>query len=421
MKLFKHGFIFIPHGFEKKDFAVEGNCIRIVTDNESETFYDSVTDCSNCYIVPGFVDVHVHFREPGFFYKETIETGSYAAAKGGYTTVCTMPNLKPAPSSLDTLNEQLRLIEKNACIHVLPFGTITQDQSGHGELSDMEAMADYVAGFSDDGKGVQEGDLMKKAMLKAKALNKPIVAHCEDESYLHGGYIHEGEYAKKHQHVGICSESEWKQVERDLQLVKETGVAYHICHVSTKESVELIRQAKKEGINVTCETGPHYLILCDEDLQESGDFKMNPPLRSKEDRKALIEGVLDGTIDMIATDHAPHSFEEKNKGLKDSLFGIVGLETSFQLMNTYFVQKNLMSLEQLMKLMAINPRSRFHLPQIYIEDGAIADFTIINLDEEHTIDRNTFVSKGKATPFDGMKVYGEVKQTFVDGQCVYKK
>ena len=319
-------------------------------------FGASVYNSSQYMIFPGFCDVHVHLRQPGFSYKETIKSGTQASAHGGYTTVFSMPNLKPVPDSAEHLKEQLDIIKKDAVINVLPYGAITVGQNGE-ELSDMEGMAKDVIAFSDDGRGVQSEEMMKEAMLRAKALGKIIVAHCEDNSLLHGGYVHDGVYASKHSHRGICSESEWKTIKRDLELCRQTGCAYHVCHISCKESVELIRQAKAQGIDVTCETGPHYLILTDEDLKEDGRFKMNPPLRSKEDRQALIEGVLDGTIDMIATDHAPHSQEEKSRGLEKSAFGIVGIETAFQLLYTHLVKKNIISLERLVELLAVNPKS----------------------------------------------------------------
>ncbi len=364
------------------------------------------------FIFPGFCDVHVHFREPGFSYKETISSGSRAAARGGYTAVCTMPNLNPTPDSREHLEEQLRLIEDDAVIHVYPYGTITVGQQGT-VLSDMEGLAKDVIAFSDDGRGVQEEKMMRAAMLKAKSLGKMIVAHCEDNSLLEGGYIHKGEYAAAHAHRGICSESEWKPIERDLQLAKETGCAYHVCHISCKESVELIRKAKAEGVNVTCETGPHYLIMDDSDLQEDGRFKMNPPLRAKEDRLALIEGIKDGTIDMIATDHAPHSAEEKAKGLEKSAFGIVGIETAFPLMYTHLVQKGILSLERLVELLAVNPRKRFGI-------AFCDDYTVWDLEALTTIDPNNFLSKGKATPFTGWQVYGSCCCTVSDRKIVYK-
>lgn len=369
-------------------------------------------DFQNCVIFPGFCDVHVHFREPGFSYKETIKTGSLAAAHGGYTAVCTMPNLNPVPDSAEHLDEQLNIISKDAVINVYPYGAITVGQKGE-ILSDMRAMTNNAIAFSDDGRGVQSEQLMREAMLTAKKLGKIIVAHCEDNSLLHGGYIHDGIYAKAHNHKGICSESEWKPIERDLKLAKETGCAYHVCHISCKESVELIRKAKAEGVNVTCETGPHYLILTDDDLQEDGKFKMNPPLRSKDDRAALIEGIADGTIDMIATDHAPHSAEEKSKGLANSAFGIVGIETSFQLIYTHLVKKNIISLEKAIELLAINSRKRFNIP---LGD----DCTVWNLNEKTLINPNDFISKGKATPFENTEVFGKCLLTVCGGKTVYK-
>ena len=312
-------------------------------------------------ILPGFCDVHVHFREPGFSYKETMETGALASAHGGYTDVCTMPNLSPVPDSREHLEEQLSLIREKACIRVHPYGAITVGEKGE-QLVDMASLSENVCGFSDDGRGVQSDEMMRRAMLEAKRLGKIIAAHCEVNDLLRGGYIHDGVYAASHGHRGICSESEWAQIKRDLELVKETGCKYHVCHISTRESVELIRQAKKQGLDVTCETGPHYLVLCDEDLQEDGRFKMNPPLRGREDKEALIEGLLDGTIDMIATDHAPHSAEEKGRGLEKSLMGVVGIETAFAVMYTHFVKKGIITLEKLVQLMCVNPRERFGLP-----------------------------------------------------------
>ena len=369
------------------------------------------------YIFPGFVDVHVHLREPGFSYKETVKSGTLASAHGGYTAVCSMPNLNPVPDSRENLDEQLCVIERDACIRVYPYGSITVGQQGE-RLSDMEAMADDVIAFSDDGRGVQSDDMMREAMLKAKALGKMIVAHCEVNELLRGGYIHDGEYARAHGHKGICSESEWRQIERDLRLAEETGCAYHVCHISTKESVEIIRQAKKRGVDVTCETGPHYLILCDEDLQEEGRFKMNPPLRSREDREALIEGIKDGTIDMIATDHAPHSAEEKSKGLAGSLMGVVGIETAFPLLYTHLVLKGVITLERLIELMSINPRRRFAVGG-GTDDGDCADFTVVDLDAEYAIDSGDFYSMGKATPFEGCRVKGKIIHTFLKGEKIF--
>lgn len=368
-------------------------------------------DSSEYVIFPGFCDVHVHFREPGFSYKETIATGSRAAARGGYTAVCTMPNLNPVPDSVENLGIQRRLIEETACIHVYPYGAITIGEQGEA-LSDLEGMAPDVVGFSDDGRGVQSDDMMRQAMLRAKALGKPIVAHCEVNSLLRGGYIHDGDYAKAHGHRGICSESEWGQIARDLQLVKETGCAYHVCHVSAKESVALIRKAKAEGLDVTCETGPHYLVMDDSDLQEDGRFKMNPPLRGKEDREALIQGILDGTIDMIATDHAPHSAEEKSRGLEKSAFGIVGIETAFPILYTCLVKPGILSLNKLLELLCVNPRRRFGLP-------LGTDYSIWDLNAAYPIDPEDFLSKGRATPFAGWQVNGKCIATICDGKLVY--
>ena len=368
-------------------------------------------DSSEYVIFPGFCDVHVHFREPGFSYKETIATGSRAAARGGYTAVCTMPNLNPVPDSVENLRVQRRLIEETACIHVYPYGAITIGEQGEA-LSDLEGMAPDVVGFSDDGRGVQSDDLMRQAMLRAKALGKPIVAHCEVNSLLRGGYIHDGDYAKAHGHRGICSESEWGQIARDLQLVKETGCAYHVCHVSAKKSVALIRKAKAEGLDVTCETGPHYLVMDDSDLQEDGRFKMNPPLRGKEDREALIQGILDGTIDMIATDHAPHSAEEKSRGLEKSAFGIVGIETAFPILYTCLVKPGILSLNKLLDLLCVNPRRRFGLP-------LGTDYSIWDLNAAYPIAPEDFLSKGRATPFAGWQVNGKCIATICDGKLVY--
>ena len=373
----------------------------------------SVFNSSRYALLPGFCDVHVHFREPGFSYKETIASGSACAARGGYTAVCTMPNLNPVPDSVEHLKVQTDLIETDACIHVYPYGAITVGEKGE-VLADLEGMAPNVCGFSDDGKGVQSDDMMRAAMLKAKALGKMIVAHCEVNDLLHGGYIHDGEYAKLHGHRGICSESEWAQVARDIELVKQTGCAYHVCHISTKETVDIIRKAKAEGVNITCETGPHYLVMNDMDLQEDGRFKMNPPIRSEEDRKALLEGLLDGTIDMLATDHAPHSAEEKSRGLEKSVFGVVGLETAFPIMYTYLVKPGIMTMERLIEVMVDAPRKRFGL-----ELGC--DFSIWDLEKEYEVDPADFVSLGKATPFTGWRVCGECVATVCGGKIVYRK
>ena len=399
------------------------NKIQIMNTAVDAHFGESVLNCISDlgirvstfeYVVfPGFCDVHVHFREPGFSYKETIRTGSRCAARGGYTAVCTMPNLNPAPDTKDHLRQQLQIIENDACIHVYPYGTITMGEQGQ-TLSEMEVMAPDVCGFSDDGRGVQSDEMMLSAMEKAKQLGKMIVAHCEINALLRGGYIHDGAYAKAHGHRGICSESEWGQIKRDLELVRKTGCPYHVCHISTKESVALMRQAKAEGLDVTCETGPHYLILDDADLQEDGRFKMNPPLRSKEDREALVQGILDGTIDMIATDHAPHSSEEKSKGLEGSAFGIVGLETAFSTLYTHLVKPGILSMEQLVKLLCDNPRKRFGIPM-----GL--DFSLWALDQSYIVNPEEFLSMGKATPFAGSELYGRCILTVCDGKIVWQE
>ena len=362
-------------------------------------------------VLPGFCDVHVHFREPGFSYKETIKSGTMAASHGGYTAVCTMPNLDPVPDSRENLDLQLDIIKRDACIKVYPYASITKGEKGE-TLSDIETLTDAVA-FSDDGRGVQSDEMMRLAMIKAKSLSKMIVAHCEVNSLLHGGYIHDGEYARLHNHRGISSESEYLQIKRDIQLSKEIGCPYHVCHISTKESVDLIRKAKIDGVDITCETAPHYLILDENDLKEDGFYKMNPPLRSENDREALLEGIIDGTIDMIATDHAPHSLEEKSRGLEKSLFGIVGIETAFPLLYTKLVKKGIFSFDRLMELLYLNPRKRFDLPF----DNS---YSVWDLDKEYVIDSGDFLSKGKATPFLGEKVYGQCICTVLDGKKVYE-
>ena len=370
------------------------------------------------YALPGFTDVHVHLREPGFSYKETIATGTRAAARGGYTAVCAMPNLQPAPDSPEHLRAQLDIIERDAVIDVRPYGTITVNEEGQ-ELADLEGMAKDAVAFSDDGHGVQNPDMMKAAMRKAKSLHRLIAAHCEDNSLLRGGVIHDGEYARAHGIPGICSESEWGQIARDIDLVRETGCGYHVCHISTKESVELIRRAKAEGLDVSCETAPHYLLLTDADLQDEGRFKMNPPVRSREDRAALIEGLIDGTVDLIATDHAPHAAEEKAKGLRGSAMGIVGLETAFPLLYTHLVKKQgIIPLERLVDLMSAAPAKRFGLDS-GITPGKAANLALWDLDAEYAIDPADFQSKGKATPFEGWKVCGRCVETIYHGQTVW--
>ncbi len=380
---------------------------------------DSVFQFNNCAVFPGFIDVHVHLREPGFFYKETIKSGSLACARGGYTAVCSMPNLNPVPDSLENLQKQLDIIKSDAAINVLPYGSITVGQKGE-MLSAMAVMAPYVCAFSDDGRGVQSEEMMLDAMKTAKSLGKMIVAHCEDNSLLNGGYIHMGKYAAAHGHRGICSESEWKPIERDLKLAAKTGCSYHVCHISTKESVDIIRKAKAAGVDVTCETAPHYLILSDKDMQEHGRFKMNPPLRDESDRLALIEGVCDGTIDMIATDHAPHSAEEKGRGLENSAMGIVGIETAFPLLYTYLVKQNIITLDKLVELMSTNPAKRFGFNSS-LADGMPADFTVFNLNKKYIINPDDFVSMGRATPFEGYEVFGECLMTVSKGNIAWQK
>ena len=387
----------------------------LVADSETRT-----VDCRGKHIVYGLVDVHVHLREPGFSHKETIRTGTMAAAHGGYTTVCSMPNLNPAPDTAEHLQQQLDIIERNAVIEVLPYASITLGQLGHGELVDFESLSAKVAGFSDDGRGVQSEELMAEAMRRAKAVGSRIVAHCEVNGLLRGGYIHDGEYCRTHNHRGICSESEWEQVERDIRLAEKVGCQYHVCHISTQESVDLVRRAKARGLNVSCETGPHYLLLCDMDLQEEGRFKMNPPLRSAEDRDALIGGILDGTIEVLATDHAPHAADEKAKGLERSPFGIVGIETAFPLMYTHFVKTGRMTFDHLMDIMSANPRRLFGLGGRFAE-GERADLAVMDLDREYEIRSEEFLSMGHSTPFEGWKVCGECVMTICRGEVAYEK
>lgn len=409
--LFQNATVYQDGGFVQKDLMVADGVI-VSASGSCSPMAEQTVDLSGKFVFPGFVDVHVHLREPGFVIKETIATGTAAAAHGGYTCVCAMPNLSPPPDGMSGLTPQLKAIESTARIPVLPFGTITVGQQGE-TLADLEAMAPYVAGFSDDGRGVQSEGLMAEAMRRAKALGKIISAHCEQNDLLEGGYIHKGEYATAHGHRGICSESEWRPIERDIRLAKETGCAYHVCHISTKESVALIRKAKAEGVDITCETAPHYLVLDDSDLQEDGRFKMNPPLRGVEDRNALVEGLLDGTIDMIATDHAPHTAEEKSKGLEKSLMGVVGLETAFAVLYTKLVKTGVISLEKLIELMAVTPRKRFGI-------SGDAGFTVWDLSAEWTVDPEKFLSKGRATPFAGERLFGKCVLTVVNGKTVYK-
>ena len=416
--LFKNATVFTENNFGKFDVLVTDNKITKVEPNIELGNFDVVYNLENLYLLPGLIDVHTHLREPGFIYKETIKTGTTAAARGGYTSICAMPNLNPVPDCLENLRPQLDAIKKDALINVYPYGSITKKEEGQ-ELANFEEMKEYVIAFSDDGKGVQDENMMTKAMQHAKKLNKKIVAHCEENSLLKGGYIHDGEYARLNNHKGICSESEWKPIKRDIELSKKTGCEYHVCHISAKESVQIIREAKKQGIKVTCETGPHYLVLNDMQLQEDGRFKMNPPIRAEEDRLALIEGIKDGTIDMIITDHAPHSKEEKSKGLEKSAMGIVGLEVAFPVLYTNLVKTGIITLEKLLELMNTNPRKIFGIGT-EIKIGQNADLTVYDLNEQYTIDTNDFVSMGKATPFAGDKVYGKCKMTMVNGKIVYE-
>ncbi len=376
-------------------------------------------DLKGLTVFPGFVDVHVHLREPGFFYKETIKSGTVASAAGGYTDVCSMPNLNPCPDTFAHLKEQLDIIEKDAVIHVHPFGTITKGQKGE-ELSDITEMKDYVIGYSDDGRGVQSESMMLSAMETVKKLGKIISAHCEDNDLLFGGYIHDGEYARLNGHKGICSESEWGPIKRDIELVKKTGCKYHVCHISTKESVEIIRKAKADGVDITCETGPHYLTMNDMMLKDEGRFKMNPPIRSEEDRLALVEGIKDGTIDVIATDHAPHSAEEKSKGLSKSLMGVVGIETAFAVCYTKLVKTGIITLEKLIELLNVNAKKRFGIGG-EIKVGSNANLTVFDLYEKYVVESKNFLSCGKATPFENEELYGKCKLTLCDGKTVYNE
>ena len=405
--LFKNAVIYDEGVMKKCDMLLSDATLSVFSGESTE----GISIFENVAILPGFCDVHVHLREPGFSYKETVESGTMAAARGGFTAVCSMPNLSPCPDSKENLKLQLDRIKEGASIAVFPFGTITKGEAGI-EMSDMEDIAPDVIGYSDDGRGVQNEKMMLEAMQRAKALGKPISAHCEDNSLLYGGYVHDGEYAKAHGHRGISSESEYGPIARDVELVKKTGVDYHVCHISTKESVEIIRKAKAEGVNITCETGPHYLILDDSRLEENARFKMNPPLRSPSDREEMVRGLLDGTIDMIATDHAPHSAEEKAKGLEKSAMGVVGLETAFPLMYTHFVKTGKITLERLVELMSKNPRARFNI------DSDVG-FTVFDLSDSYEINPEDFLTKGRATPFEKEKVFGRCLITVYGGKAVY--
>lgn len=418
--LIKGAFVYMGAGFSKLDVLITDGKINTLSTSISTNGVDAVFYAQDKYLIPGFVDVHVHLREPGFSYKETIKTGTLAAAKGGYTAVCPMPNINPVPDSVENIKTELEMIKKDAVINVYPFASITKGRKGGGELVDFEALKDLAVGFSDDGTGVQKEHDMALAMEKCAKLGKIISAHCEVNDLLKGGYIHDGEYCKAHGHKGICSASEYEQIDRDCKLAKKTGVHYHVCHISTKESVEIIRKAKANGVNVTCETGPHYLTMCDKDLQENGRFKMNPPLRSEDDKDALLNGILDGTIDVIATDHAPHSADEKSKGLADSAMGVVGLETSFAVLYTKLVKTGFISLEKLVELMSVNPRRIFDLPGGEIKEGENADLTLLDLNAEWCVNPNEFLSMGKATPFEGWQLQGKNVMTMCGGKTVYE-
>ena len=404
---------------ESADVAISNGLIERIAADIQPQQDDKVYDCTGLTVMSGFVDLHVHLREPGFSAKETIATGTAAAAHGGFTTVCSMPNLAPAPDSVDNLKQQLEIIERDAVIKVLPYATITRKRIGD-ELVDFAALKPYVAGFSDDGTGVQSEEVMRAAMAEAAKNDAIIAAHCEVDELLRGGYIHDGESARINGHRGICSESEWKQVERDIELVAEAGCRYHVCHISTKETVELIRQAKARGLKVTCETGPHYLTMCDMDLKEEGRFKMNPPIRSAEDRDALIAGLQDGTIDVVATDHAPHTAEEKSRGLERSAMGVVGIETSFAVIYTKLVKEGIISLEKVVDVLAEAPRRIFNLGG-GLQEGEAADIAVLDLEKSFTVDPSTFLSKGRSTPFEGWQLQGECCLTLVDGRVAYER
>ena len=412
--IIKGGYV-VGRGVE--DIAIVEGRIAERGENIAVAEGDKIISAEGLMVAPAFVDVHVHLREPGFGYKERIETGTMAAARGGYTTVCPMPNLNPVPDSVENLKVQQDIIECDAKIEVLPYAAITVGRKGT-ELVDVEALHDKVCAFSDDGSGVQVDGMMERAMTEAVKYDALIAAHCEVEELLKGGYIHDGEYARQHGHKGICSESEWAQVKRDIEIAERLGCRYHVCHISTKETVQLVREAKARGVKVTCETGPHYLIFTDMDLQEDARWKMNPPIRSAEDREALVEGIKDGTIDMIATDHAPHSIEEKSRGLKDSAMGIVGLETAFAALNTHLVRKGVITLEHLVKIMSENPRKVFRI-EGGIEVGDRADVVLLDVDKQWRVDSEKFYSMGKITMFDGREMTGDVVMTLHRGEVVY--
>ncbi|WP_308567883.1 dihydroorotase [uncultured Eubacterium sp.] len=418
--LIKGALCYIGDRFQQLDVLIKDGKIDTLSTSISKNGVDTVFNAQDRYLIPGFVDVHVHLRQPGFSYKETIKTGTQAAAAGGYTAVCSMPNVNPVPDSIDGIKAQTDIIEKDAVINVYPFASITKGRKGTGETVDFESLKDIAVGFSDDGTGVQEAEIMQKAMLECAEIDKVISAHCEVNSLLNGGYIHDGEYCREHNHKGICSASEYEQIARDCELAEKTGVHYHVCHISTKESVDIIRQAKARGVKVTCETGPHYLTMCDKDLQEDGRFKMNPPLRSEQDKQALLQGVLDGTIDVIATDHAPHSAEEKSKGLKGSAMGVVGLETAFGVLYTKLVKTGFIPFEKLIDMMSIKPREIFNLPGGRISEGEVADLALLDVNKQWTVNPDEFLSMGRATPFEGWELVGKNVLTMCKGEIVYE-
>ena len=412
--IIKNGFV---PGVGKQDIAITDGRISERRDHIEAKAEDRIIDAEGLVVAPAFVDVHVHLREPGYGYKERIATGTMAAARGGYTTVCSMPNLNPVPDSVENLKAQQEIIDRDAKIEVLPYAAITIGRKGE-ELVDMASLVGKVCAFSDDGSGVQVDGMMERAMTEAVKHDQLIAAHCEVEELLKGGYIHDGEYAKAHGHKGICSESEWEQVKRDIEIAERLGCRYHVCHISTKETVQLVREAKARGVKVTCETGPHYLIFTDMDLEEDARWKMNPPLRSAQDRAALVEGIKDGTIDMIATDHAPHSVEEKSRGLKDSAMGIVGLETAFAALNTHLVRKGVITMERLVELMSLNPRKVFRIAG-GLNEGDRADVVLLDTEKEWRVDSEKFYSMGRISMFDGREMVGDVVMTLHRGEIVY--
>ena len=419
-KLLLKGGIVVAEGLSRKaDVLIADGVIAAIGESLDADGQTEVFDAEGCVVTYGLADVHVHLREPGYSAKETITTGTRAAARGGVTTVCSMPNLQPAPDAPETIAVEQQMIDEQAVIEVLPFATISSKRAGR-ELADIEVLRSHSVGYSDDGNGIQTESLMRQAMQRIAAVEGIIAAHCEDDSLLHAGYIHDGEYARKHGHKGICSESEWGPIKRDVKLAEEVGCRYHVCHISTKESVEIIREAKQKCAHISCETAPHYLVLCDEDLQEEGRFKMNPPLRAAEDKAALIDGIKDGTIEVIATDHAPHTAEEKSRGLKGSMMGIVGIETSFAICYTHLVRKGVITLEKLIALMSENPRRIFRLGGA-MQVGERADIAVFDITKPYKIDSSEFLSMGKATPFEGYEVYGRCMLTLFGGEKVWNE